>query len=222
MSGWLSRLFGRGDDTAVAPAAAPAPRPSLPPSSRAPAEPPDLARQTARRPLIDRDGRLAGFEFPLPEVLLRRLAQGTSETVLLAHLSALVAATRSTVEAGRVALITVPRELPAAQFGQPALRGRWQGLWLAFDGAAFAADGQPGLQALRVDGARLGTQQAPQRAGTFVRIDAGGLARDAACASIEACRRAAPEQAVVPPATSSASRAARARRRRRCRRRSAP
>lgn len=198
MSGWLSRLFGRGDDnTAVATRPAPAPRPEPPPSSREPAAPADPARQMARRPLIDRDGRLAGFEFPLPEVLLRRLEQGAPETVLLAHLGALAAATRSTVEAGRVALIAVPREVAAQQFGQPALRERWQGLWLAFDAKAFGEDGRSGLQVLRAFGAHLGAQQSPQRGAKFVRIDAGGLDRDAVCAAVEACRKAAPEQGIV-------------------------
>lgn len=195
MSRWLTRLFGRGGAAAVLPPPAEPPRAAPPRRPEAAAS--DAAAQLPRRPLIDRDGRLAGFEFPLPEVMLRRLDQGAGPTVLMAHLGALVASTRSTVDAGRVALIVVPAALPPQRLAVPALRECWRSLWLAFDAGAFDAAEAPALAALAAAGARAGARQAAHAGSRFVHVDAAGLARDAACAAVDACRRAAPGQDIV-------------------------
>ena len=201
MSGWLSRLMGRGDT--AAPPAPPAPkaatpRPTTPPPSsnapRAMAEPP---LPVARRPLIDREGRLAGFEFPLPELLHRRLAQGADDTVVGAHVSAWVAATRPVAESGRVALLALPDALSSQWLARPALLSQLKGQWLVLANGAFDEGSAPSLDALRATGAVLGAAQSPQRGAGFVRIDAGGVGRTATLAAIAACRGAAPRARIV-------------------------
>jgi EAL and modified HD-GYP domain-containing signal transduction protein len=203
MSGWLSRLIGRGGDTAAPlsprPAlASAAPRPATPPppstAARAVAEAP---LPVARRPLIDREGRLAGFEFPLPELLHRRLAQGADDTVLGAHVSAWIAATRPVAQSGRVALLALPEALSSQWLARPALLSQLKGQWLVLARGAFDASLTPSLDALRATGAVLGAAQSPQRGAGFVRIDDAGAGRAATLAAIAACRSAAPRARIV-------------------------
>lgn len=203
MSSWFSRLLGRGDAAPAATADAPPVKRSAPPPQRSRAEP-ALAAQTAaatlpiaRRPLIDRDGRLAGFEFPLPELLARRLAQRSDETVVTAHVGALLAATRPVAESGRVALVALPREISAQSLARPALLAHLKNQWLVFDDSAFADGAGQGLDALRAIGAVIGAAQTPRGAASFVRVDAGGSDRAGACAAIAACRSAAPRTRIV-------------------------
>jgi EAL and modified HD-GYP domain-containing signal transduction protein len=198
MASWLSRWFGRAADASAASgppsaagAAGAAGATGAAPAAAAPAEP---AGPATRRPLIDRQGRLAGFEFPLPDLLARRLQQGASEAVVGAHASALLAAMRPTVAAGRVALVG----LPAALLARPALLQQLPtGLWLVLEPADFGAAGASHLDALRAAGVVAGVAQVPQRGAGFVRVDATGLDRAAALAALAACRAAAPRAQVV-------------------------
>jgi EAL and modified HD-GYP domain-containing signal transduction protein len=188
MASWLTRWFGRASN-ASAPATPAAPAASLPPAEpSAPAE-----RVTvARRPLIDREGRLAGFEFPLSDVMARRVAQGADDMVLGAHAQALFAAMRPNAHADRVALVT----LPLALLRRPAVAAHVPDhAWLATEPSPPQGDAT--LQALRERGVRLGASQVPQRGADFVRVDVTGLDRDAAAATIAACRAAAPRSRVV-------------------------
>ncbi len=151
----------------------------------------------ARRPLIDREGRLAGFEFPLPELLQRRLAQGADDTVLGAHVSAWIAATRPVAESGRVALLALPSSLSSQWLARPALLAQLKSQWLVLDAAAFDEGRAAGLDALRATGAVLGAAQSAQRGASFVRIEASGSDAAAARAAIAACRGAAPRARIV-------------------------
>jgi EAL and modified HD-GYP domain-containing signal transduction protein len=196
MSSWFARLVGRGAPAGALPPAAPrvtaTPVQGTPPMPPAPASLP-----VARRPLIDREGRLAGFEFPLPEMLARRLAQDADDTVIGAHLGAWIAATRPVVESGRVALVALPRRLPASWLARPALLAQLKSQWLVLDGAFFAAGTGVSLDALRAIGAVLGSAQVPRPGASFVHIDATGIDRRAASAAVAACRTAAPRTRVV-------------------------
>ena len=151
----------------------------------------------ARRPLIDREGRLAGFEFPLPELLQRRLSQGADDTVLGAHVSAWIAATRPVAESGRVALLALPSTLSSQWLARPALLSQLKGQWLVLEAGAFGDDLAAILDALRATGAVLGAAQTPQRGAGFVRIDASGADRAATTRAIAACRSAAPRARIV-------------------------
>jgi EAL and modified HD-GYP domain-containing signal transduction protein len=188
MSSWLSRWLGRSESSAPARRVAAAAVP--------PAQPASAATETAlpllpRQPLIDREGRLAGFEFPVPDLLVRRLAQGADDSVLGAHASALFAAMGAAAEAGRVALVVLPGTLPADWLARPALLAQLRGRWLVLEPAAFNDPASASLQALRAAGAMLGVSQVPRRGASFVRIDAAGLDRQAMPATIAACRAAA-------------------------------
>ena len=206
MSSWFARVLGRGE-----PASAPPKRDTAPERPRSSALPAGHAASAstvarpaaeaplpvARRPLIDRDGHLAGFEFPIPDLLAKRLAQGADETVVGAHLGALIAATRPVADSGRVALVALPREVGAKALARPALLAQLKNQWLVLDDAAFDDAESQGLDALRAIGAVLGSAQPPRRGASFVRIDAAGIDRAAACAAIAACRGAAPRARIV-------------------------
>ncbi len=200
MGSWFARLIGRGADTSTPTAATP-PEPSRPASapaqSAAPKQPPLATLPVARRPLIDREGRLAGFEFPLSEMLSRRLAQGANDNVLGAHVSALIAATRPVAESGRIALVTLPGRLPAQWLARPAVLGQLKNQWLVLGEASFGADAAASLDALRAIGTVLGSRQRLQRGASFVHIDADGMDREAICSAIAACRAEAPRTRVV-------------------------
>lgn len=151
----------------------------------------------ARRPLIDREGRLAGFEFPLPELLQRRLSQGADDTVLGAHLSAWIAATRPVAESGRVALLALPSTLSSQWLARPALLSQLKNQWLVLQADAFDEGRAPTLDALRATGAVLGAARSPRRGAGFVHIDADGVERGATVLAVAACRSAAPRARIV-------------------------
>jgi len=185
MASWLSRWFGRTSTVS-------APRSAVAPTLAEATSAPTTGLPVGRRPLIDREGRLAGFEFPLPDVMVRRLAQGADDVVLGAHVQALFAAMRPTAEAGRVALATVPLAL----LTRPAVAAHVPDhVWLATAPSPPLDDAT--LQALRARGVRLGSSQVPQRGADFVRVDATGLEHGAAAAAIAACRAAAPRARVI-------------------------
>jgi EAL and modified HD-GYP domain-containing signal transduction protein len=155
----------------------------------------DTALPLARRPLIDREGRLAGFEFPVPDLLVHRLAQGAADTVLSAHAGALFAAMRPAAEAGRIALVALPSQLPPTLLARPALLPQLRARWLVLEPAAYSDPAS--LEALRAAGAVLGAAQVPRRGASFIRIDAAGLDRGALRAAIAAARAAASGMRVV-------------------------
>lgn len=215
MAGWLSRWFGRS----APPTPAPAPpvetvRPAEPdsrkapvpaatgvalPASTAPGRPPagggaQATIPVARRLLIDRNGQLAGFEFPLPDVMRKRLDQGAGDVVIGAHARAFVAALRPVADSGRVAMASLPGALlerdVVAQEVPPKV-------WLVVP-AEDLTDPPPAWWSLLKERAvNLGTEQVPSRRAAFVRIDCSALDRSAAIAAVMACREAAPKARVV-------------------------
>lgn len=130
----------------------------------------------ARRPLIDQQGSLAGFEFRLPPSVAERLAQKSDDVAIAAHATALLTSMRATITAGRTALITLPIGLlsgPAVLEAVPA------GVWLAITDAH-----QPTMQteraletltALNRAGAKLGGFGHPISGCDFVVLDATNM-----------------------------------------------
>ncbi len=173
MSLW-SRLFAA--KPAVTPARAPIP--AAPAAAPAPAAP--APTFGARRPLVDAQGAVAGFEFRLAPATQRRL-QGVAEgPAAAAHAIALLAAMRSTLAAGRIAL----GELPAALLARASVAEQVpDGAWIVVQGAFEPGDSLAGaLSSWRTRGVRLGAAEgAPQPPGaSFVVLrgsdaDAGGL-----------------------------------------------
>lgn len=211
--GWLSRLLGRFRRH---PPAATGPVPTafrteaatvkMPPSHEGgagegrstaksgakPARP--TSAPVGRRLLIDREGRLAGFEFPLPDVMQRRLSQGAGDVIVGAHARALMAALGPVAASGRVAMASLPGALLEREsVAQEVPRGAWLAL-----PAEDLGDPPPSWWAvLQEREVRVGAEQVPHRRASFVRIDCSDLQRDAAIAAVTACREAAPRARLV-------------------------
>jgi EAL and modified HD-GYP domain-containing signal transduction protein len=120
---------------------------------------------------------LAGFEFRLPPVVAERLNQQSDDVAIAAHATALLTSMRSTINAGRTALIALPIGLlsrPSVLEAVPA------GVWLAITDAD-----QPVMQteqaleiltALNRLGAKLGGVGQPISGRDFVVLDASNIA----------------------------------------------
>ena len=166
---WWRRLFGT--------APPPAPSPALPsaadaaPLLRVPTAPQGAGREATalalpaiaglRRPLIGSRGEVAGFEIRHPDSVAQRLRGTADPTIQAAHAAALLSSIRSTLQAGRMALIALP----------PAVLVRPTFIEQVTSGACIALDVQPGLplpakhdleatvHALRGRGVRVGEFQ---------------------------------------------------------------
>lgn len=116
---WFRKLFG-----GVAPAAGSAPKAGVPPSARAgaPAGAARSAEPTAalastpavtglRRPLVGRQGQVAGFELPLAPHVVRRLAEQTGPVLAAAHHLALLASAGAVAHPQRSALVRIDAAL---------------------------------------------------------------------------------------------------------------
>lgn len=208
MASWWSRWFG--NRSTATPAAGPAPqesqrtaRPSAAPREQDPQaavtspggkRAADAALPVARRLLIDRDGRLSGFEFPVPDVMGKRLAQGAGDVVIGAHARALLAALQPTVAAGRVAMATLPSGLLGREGIVEQVPPK---AWLVVEPSSLDDPLPPWWDALLQRGVHLGVDQVPHRRAWFVRIDCSTLDRAAAIAAVMACREAAPRARIV-------------------------
>jgi c-di-GMP phosphodiesterase len=190
---WLKRWFSPAPAAASKPADVDADAALRLPESSAATAAPVLPKGTVQVPLIQPDGRLAGFQFHLPTLLKQRLGQSgeAGSPALRAHFEALAAAMQAVLADGRVALLAWPREVPMAT----ALAAPWPAkLWLAVPGDALAAQDWSALRAL---GVQVGCTQVPQRGASFVHIDASGIAAAQLAAAVAACKRAAPQARVV-------------------------
>ncbi len=148
MSLW-SRLFG-------AQRAAPPPKLSSLPPPASTAAPQSVAPTFgARRPLVGVNGEVAGFEFRLAPATQRRLQAAAADgAAAAAHAIALLAAMRSTLAAGRVALGELPAELLARTRVAEQVP---EGAWIVVQGAFEPGDTLAGaLTAWRTRGVRLG------------------------------------------------------------------
>lgn len=168
---WLSRLWGGGQAAAAAPAAAATAKPSTRP------EPEAGVGFGVRRPLIGPNGALAGFELRLPPLLEQRLAAAApeaAEAASIAHHTALLSTARLMQQPGRTTLVALPGWL----LDKPAVAQQAvaEMMLVPLEPPARAAS----LQALRQQGARIGTPDGPPDpaiAADFVllRATAGGI-----------------------------------------------
>jgi c-di-GMP phosphodiesterase len=125
------------------------------PPTEAPADEPPAA-VAVRLPLLGPDGRIAGFEFRLPDAMRDRL-QGRVDARAAARFSALLASTHVTLKAGRQALVA----LPAALLDRPAVaRLAAPGVMLLLLDAANGPD-DVALGRLRARGVRMGLPDGP-------------------------------------------------------------
>lgn len=199
MNSFLSRLFGRARSPDASAAARPIPaRPNVEPtpalapvSTFAPAE----AIVGSRRPLLDREGRLAGFEFRLPAALAQRLERQGDAAAQAAHAAALLASMRVSLAAHRVALLA----LPLAIASRPSVLAQVpEGAMLALtDAPGSTPEAQSALAVLRQTGAHLGTLGAPMSGGQFVLLDGASQDIDTLARVAQACRAAAPGVRVI-------------------------
>ena len=116
MAGWLSRLLGGDGESKDAkpknstrapapnpfPLSTPAPAPVGPASGAAP-QVAAIHRFAVRRPLVGRNGEMAGFEFRLARNLEQRLQARPDVSVQAAYVVTLLSSMQSTLEAGREA-----------------------------------------------------------------------------------------------------------------------
>ena len=106
----LSKLLG-GAPAPVAPPPAAArstrPQPVTSPVAVAPARPAPVAL-AARRPLMGAHGQVAGFEFRIDDMALRRLALGADPVAQAAHVAAVLVAARLVAMDGRIGFARLP------------------------------------------------------------------------------------------------------------------
>lgn len=189
MSSFWSKLFG---GKTAAPVLPPVP---VPPVTAAPAA--AIPTFGARRPLVGIHGEVAGFEFRLSPSTQRRLQAGADSPAAAAHAIALLAAMRSTLEAGRIAL----GELPASLLSRAAVAEQVpDGAWIAVRGAFEPGDSLAGaLTAWRTRGVKLGAAEgetAPPGA-SFVLLQAGEGDLEQVLAALDRCAQAQPLAARV-------------------------
>ncbi len=165
MKAWLDRLLGSK------PVKTSEQKPSavaLPAStSTTSADPNAGAGFAVRRPLVAANGSVAGFDFCLPASVEERLKRRADPIAQAAHALALMSSMRSTLDAGRVALAT----LPVAILARPNVVDHAPaGAHLCIDRAAADAATSPEpldeaalRAALRARGVRVGTVLSPSQ-----------------------------------------------------------
>lgn len=166
---WFRRLRGPGE----APPAAPADPLAEADSAAATALPAaieGLGAAGLRRPLISPSGALVGFEFRLPEALVRRSRRRTDGVGAAAQVAGLLASAQRVAHSGRLALARVPAAWwPHAQSlqGHPNLL---IGLDEVDESDHLPPPPRPDLAGLRQQGARVGwpPASAGAEAGDFV------------------------------------------------------
>lgn len=186
MSSFWARLFG---GKAKAPRASPAAAPAAPAPSPLAAPAPTYG---ARRPLVGLQGEVAGFEFRLSPSTQRRMRSGAQGPAASAHAISLLAAMRSTLEGGRIAL----GELPASLLGRSAVAEQVpDGAWIAVRGEFAPGDSLAGaFMSWRTRGVKLGAalgEPAPPGA-SFVLLHAGEEGLDPLLAALDRCAQEQP------------------------------
>jgi EAL and modified HD-GYP domain-containing signal transduction protein len=152
-----------------------------------------------RRPLLDRQGRLAGFEHGLPGRADAATAgvnvHGESSPMETADAAWVVGSMATTVAAGRRALAVLPTEV----LGRPTILERVSpGMMFALPDAPFLQpERQQLLAELRRRGAALGSSGVPRAGASFVVFDASTLDRQGLLDRARACRAAAPGSQVL-------------------------
>lgn len=166
MFAWITH---RKKGNAAPPPILAAPPPEAADPAAAPASGP--AAGGSRRPLVDREGRLAGFEFRIPAALELRLRDGANPVAQAAHAAAVFESMRRSLHCHRVAIFSLPLSIAA----RPAVLEQVPpGVMLALaDGPWSDAQSLEGIERLRKAGALLGGCGMPLAGGQFVLLDSG-------------------------------------------------
>jgi len=163
----------------------------------------ETAQQVLRRPLLQRDGSLAGFEHsfarPLQDAAVSanapKGAGPLADTWTAIPVRPLLTAMGYTVGSGRQALAV----LDSASLADPEVQVLIQpGMLFGFTDNPFQQPGLlPLLQELRQRGAQLGSTGLPRAGAAFVVFDAAGLDRQGLLDRARACAAAAPSAKVL-------------------------
>lgn len=203
MASWLSKLLGPSKQGAPAGPSAPqttsagaSTRPatgaSLPPADAAPMP---AALSGSRRPLFQREGQLAGFEFMVAGAYAQRLARRTDPVAYAAHAAALMGSVRATLATRRVALLSLPLNVatrPSVLTQLPA------GALLALTEVdPRREEDVAALLLLRPSGVRLGAVDQAIPGGSFVLLDGAQLGDDTLAESVAHWRHTQPEQRLI-------------------------
>jgi c-di-GMP phosphodiesterase len=201
MAGWFARLTGRKAPTPAATAASNKPVAALPVAPAlptGPAQPPAPSPSSSfglHRPLVGKQGQIAGFELLLPPLIEERLHQrgdgAATASARAAHQAMLLAAAAPLAKAGRVALLTVSAQTlsrPGVAAAAPA-------------GAMVCVQSLPDLTPelstqLRARGLRLGVPDGPPQLAPpadFVLLQAGAAGLDTVLLSAQHWREARPQ-----------------------------
>ena len=192
-------LFGSGSQPAGAPPPGPASAqpavasPAGAPRQAAEAEPETGMSFGVRRPLLDRKGSVAGFEFSLPEALANRARQQGDLTALAAHCLAMFSGMRQAIAAGQVAVAA----LPVSVLGRPRVLPQVPvGAMIAITDEPDI-DGIAAIAAMRSRGVRVGATRAELPGAQFLLVDASPLDSQAFARLAESARQDVPERALV-------------------------
>jgi len=204
MASWLGKLFRPGAP-AQAPAgperpggvqatgaSSPKPQDSAPaaaqPGAHTPAVTPGPGAAAAlgrlqRRPLLHRNGHLAGFEVSVVAPQSPVLSNAELAGLLLDGMT-------STVASGRIAMAIVTAETLASQ---EVIDKVTPGMLFALaDPMAKSADEATWLKAVKARGGQLGSSGMPRAGTSFVVMDAAQLSLEALLERAQACRKVAP------------------------------
>lgn len=171
MASWLSRLFGgapapaaRAPATGTARSGQSTDAPATGPASEAVT--PVAPGFGVRQPLLDSEGRLAGFEIRMPVHRNLRTPVHDESVAMAARAVALMATARPLLQARQLALIS----LPLAVAARPSVLAHVpEGVMIALtDGPWRTPESLAALAALRRRGARLGGVGVPMGGGHFV------------------------------------------------------
>jgi len=189
MPSWLRNIFkgGAPEQPSVAQGIGSQPASAPTPAETAPPKPPELAQnaesvQLQRRPLLHRNGHLAGFEISLPR---NSHGAGNSSAALKFLMDGMV----STAESGRIALTILPIET----LGAPEVNARVQpGMMFALtDPAHRAPDEGAMIRTLKSRGGLVGSLGLPRAGASFVVLDAMSLSLETLLERAQACRKVA-------------------------------
>ncbi len=148
-----------------------------------------------RRPLIGRQGQVAGFELLLAPAVERRIAGRADTPSAQLYHRVLLSSAAAVTAGGRAALV----RMPAAALGHAALVAAVPaGAWLALDGLAALTPAS--CQALRAGGAQLGVPDGPPQAEPapdFVLLQGGAAGIDSLLLSAQRWREALPRVRLV-------------------------
>jgi EAL and modified HD-GYP domain-containing signal transduction protein len=188
MTSWFNKLLKTGSSDAADPKASDGSAGSQAPSAAGGSEPEGGSDQVVeaslqRRPLLHRNGQLAGFEVAAVTTTAEPAEGGSQAAVLLRGM------TRNAVN-GRVALTTLTEQELRSQAVLEKIRPGM--MFTVADAAAPLSTQLPWVQDVRNRGGVLGTLAVPRAGASFVVLDAGNITISTLLSRAQACRAAAP------------------------------